>query len=82
MVTCIQILTTHAMEEADHLCTRLGIMNYGRLSCLGTQTRLKDKFGTGYQLTFNCTPGSVANVESYVQAHVPRAVHLETYASE
>jgi ABC-type multidrug transport system ATPase subunit len=41
------------MEEADHLFTRIGIMNFGRLRCLGTQNRLKSKFGTGYQLAFN-----------------------------
>ena len=55
-------------------------MNFGRLRCLGTQTRLKSKFGTGYQLTFNCAPGRVGDVEGYVLANVPRAVHLETYA--
>ena len=30
------ILTTHAMDEADALCTRIGIMVKGRLECLGT----------------------------------------------
>ncbi len=68
------------MEEADQLCTRIGIMNYGRLCCLGSQTKLKDKFGTGYQLSFNCAPGRVGGVEEYVQAHISQAVHLETYA--
>ena len=34
MIFCPQILTTHAMEEADHLCTRIGIMNFGKLRCL------------------------------------------------
>ncbi len=68
------------MEEADHLCTRIGIMNYGRMSCLGSQTKLKDKFGTGYQLTFNCAPGCVRKVEEHVQSCIPQALHLETYA--
>lgn len=70
------------MEEADHLCTRIGIMNYGRLRCLGSQTRLKAKFGTGYQLTFNCAPGRVGDVKRCVEDNIPRAVHLETYAGE
>ena len=59
-----KILTTHAMEEADHLCTRIGIMNFGRLRLLGTQNRLLAKFGTGYQLAFNCASGHVGDVES------------------
>ena len=28
----LQILTTHAMEEADHLCTRIGGASYVALS--------------------------------------------------
>ena len=75
-----QILTTHAMEEADQLYTRIGIMNFGRLRCLGSESRLKKKFGTGYQLTFNCAPGRVGEVEGYIATHIPRALHLETYA--
>ena len=76
----LQILTTHAMEEADHLCTRIGIMNFGRLRCLGTQNRLKAKFGTGYQLAFNCAPGRVTDVEKFVRNNLQKAVHIETYA--
>ena len=70
------------MEEADHLCTRIGIMNYGRLRCLGTQNRLKTRFGSGYQLTFQCAPGYAPMVENFVQTNLPKAVHVETYAGE
>ena len=45
------ILTTHSMEEADALSTRIGIMAYGRLQCVGTQLHLKNKYGSGYKLT-------------------------------
>ena len=57
-----------------------GIMNYGRLRCLGTQTRLKAKFGSGYQLQFHCEKGRSHEVEEFVQAQLPKAVHMETYA--
>lgn len=30
------ILTTHSMEEADVLCNRIGIVNNGVLTCIGT----------------------------------------------
>ena len=59
-----------------------GIMNYGRLRCLGTQTRLKSKFGTGYQLQFHCERGRAAEVREFVEVNLPRAVHTETYAGE
>ena len=58
-VCVLQILTTHDMEEADHLCTRVGIMNHGKLRCLGSQNRLKAKYGRGYQLQFDAAHGRV-----------------------
>ena len=41
------VLTTHSMEEADALCTRIGIMVNGQLQCLGSSQHLKSKFGKG-----------------------------------
>jgi ABC-2 type transport system ATP-binding protein len=39
------LLTTHYMEEADHLCDRVAIMDHGRFLALDTPARLKQ--GTG-----------------------------------
>jgi ATP-binding cassette subfamily A (ABC1) protein 3 len=44
------ILTTHSMEECEALCPRIGIMANGRLRCLGSAQRLKNKFGQGFQI--------------------------------
>ena len=44
------------MEEADVLCTRIGIMSRGNLKCLGTNVHLKNKFGEGYSLKINFNP--------------------------
>ena len=38
------ILTTHYMEEAEELCDRVGIIDYGKLIALGTPKQLKGKF--------------------------------------
>ena len=35
------VLTTHHMEEADHLCDRLAIMDVGRILALGAPAELK-----------------------------------------
>jgi len=35
----------------------IGIMNYGKLRCLGSQNKLKTRYGTGYQLHIYCYPG-------------------------
>ena len=44
------VLTTHSMEEADALCTRLGIMIKGVMRCIGSVQHLKNKYGAGYVL--------------------------------
>ncbi len=44
------IITTHSMEEAEALCTKMGIMVAGEFKCFGSSTHIKDKYGTGYEL--------------------------------
>lgn len=39
------ILTTHYMEEADYLCNRIAIMDYGKIVALDTPAKLKDVLG-------------------------------------
>lgn len=39
------ILTTHYMEEAEHLCDRIGIIDRGKLIVLGTPQELMEKHG-------------------------------------
>eukprot|EP00887_Chlorella_sp_A99_P004766 scaffold4.g4766.t1 len=44
------VLTTHSMEEADVLGDTIAIMCRGRLRCFGSSLRLKQRFGSGYQV--------------------------------
>ena len=47
--TSAVILTTHSMEEAEALSTKMGIMVKGGVfKCFGTSQHIKDKFGTGF----------------------------------
>lgn len=39
------VITTHSMEEADALCSRIGIVCSGRLKVVGNQIRLKNNYG-------------------------------------
>ena len=39
------LLTTHYMEEADHLCDRVAIMDHGRILALDTPAELKRSVG-------------------------------------
>jgi ABC-type multidrug transport system ATPase subunit len=85
---CI-VLTTHSMEEADALCSRIGIMTNGALRCIGTPLHLKNKFGAGYQLTLTlAADGSSiserrAKVHKLVETEVTKdAVPVETFKDE
>mmetsp|Transcript_37495 Transcript_37495/g.92796 ORF Transcript_37495/g.92796 Transcript_37495/m.92796 type:complete len:303 (+) Transcript_37495:78-986(+) len=44
------VLTTHAMDECEALCERIGMMSAGKLRCLGSAQHLKGRFGEGYVL--------------------------------
>jgi ABC-type multidrug transport system ATPase subunit len=45
------ILTTHSMEEAEALSTKLGIMVRGGVfRCMGSSQHIKNKFGVGYEV--------------------------------
>lgn len=40
-------LTTHYMEEADKLCDRIGIMDYGKIQTIDSPLNLKNSLGGG-----------------------------------
>lgn len=45
------ILTTHSMEEAEALSTKMGIMIRGGVfRCFGSSQHIKNKFATGFEL--------------------------------
>ncbi|CAK7342616.1 unnamed protein product [Dovyalis caffra] len=56
------ILTTHSMNEAQALCTRMGIMVGGRLRCIGSPQHLKTRFGNHLELEVK--PIEVSSVDS------------------
>jgi len=39
------MMTTHYMEEADELCDRVAIIDYGKIIAMGTPKKLKDSLG-------------------------------------
>ncbi|KAF0720764.1 Aste57867_43 [Aphanomyces stellatus] len=61
--SCSILLTTHSMEECQALCTRIGILVSGRLTCLGTAQHLKQKFGRGFTLDLKLKSPTTAQLE-------------------
>ena len=60
------MLTTHSMDEAELLCSRIGIMVNGKLRCIGTSSYLKEKFGKGYMLLMNFDEESRPNILQFL----------------
>ena len=50
------LLTTHAMDEAEQLCDRVGIVDHGRLVALGTPAELVHR-ATADETRFSAAPG-------------------------
>ena len=77
------ILTTHSMEEADVLCNRIGIVNNGVMTCIGTQDRLKQLYGGGYHLFINCdkncTEKEISKVRNFVKKLAPNSELLRLF---
>mmetsp|Transcript_117060 Transcript_117060/g.162752 ORF Transcript_117060/g.162752 Transcript_117060/m.162752 type:complete len:186 (+) Transcript_117060:4602-5159(+) len=60
---CGVILTTHSMEEAEALSTKMGIMVRGGVfKCYGSALHIKNKYGTGYEIEVKI---GRLNAESY-----------------
>jgi len=60
------VLTTHSMEEAETLCSRIGIVVLGEMRCLGTPLHLKSKFSEGYRLNVNFQPEDVTEASNCI----------------
>ena len=67
------VLTTHSMEEADALCSRIGIMAKGQMRCLGTSVHLKQKHGKGFVITMHTDPAASDAAIAFVRAAFPGA---------
>ena len=65
--TSAVILTTHSMEEAEALSTKMGIMVKGGIfKCFGSSQHIKDKFGTGYIIEVKSRQLSRDQIQTFV----------------
>ena len=65
------LVTTHLLDEAE-VCTRIGILDVGRLVALGTPQELKAQIG-GDVVLIECTKGMHRDREGSPMAGEPRA---------
>ena len=50
------VLTTHNMDEADDLCSRVAIVDHGKVIALGTPADLKATIPGGYLIRLQLSP--------------------------
>jgi ABC-2 type transport system ATP-binding protein len=68
------LLTTHYMEEADQLCSRVAIMDHGKILALDTPENLKKSTGVDTVVTIKAT-GDLATLSRNLLANVEGATN-------
>ncbi|KAL3528347.1 hypothetical protein ACH5RR_007669 [Cinchona calisaya] len=76
------ILTTHSMEEAEHLCDRIGIFVDGSFQCLGSPDELKDRYGGTCVFTMATSPQNEEDVEDLRDVRLSDVFLAVKYAKE
>ncbi len=72
------LLTTHSMEEADHLANRVGVLSK-RLLDVGTTDHLRQKHGHGFHIQVICKSAPLTSVEEmdmvkcWIEENIPGA---------
>ena len=60
---CSVVLTTHSMEEAEALSTKMGIMVRGGIfRCFGSTQHVKNKYGIGYEIEVKIAKPALENL--------------------
>jgi len=60
------ILSTHSMEEAEALSTKMGIMARGGVfRCYGSSQHIKNKYSTGYELEIKIRKTASSELEQF-----------------
>ncbi|RWS29114.1 ATP-binding cassette sub-family A member 3-like protein [Leptotrombidium deliense] len=78
------ILTSHAMDECEHLCSLIGIMVKGTFRCLGSTQHLKTKFGKGFTIVLKLDP-NLKNIDAVVEdvsKALPKAVIKDKHSTQ
>jgi ATP-binding cassette subfamily A (ABC1) protein 3 len=60
----VVILTTHSMEEAEALCSRIAIQVDGQFRCLGTAQQIKHAYGQGLELNIRFATPKAAEIQA------------------
>jgi len=71
------LLTTHYMDEAERLCDRIAIIDYGRAIASGTPAELIEELGGHQMVEFDATGNDAGSTELWRSLPSVEAVHVE-----
>jgi ABC-2 type transport system ATP-binding protein len=69
------LLTTHYMEEADELCSRVAIMDHGKILALDTPAELKRSVGADTIVTVKAAGGEMQTLAEQLSAAIPEVTN-------
>ncbi|KAK8865300.1 hypothetical protein M9Y10_010840 [Tritrichomonas musculus] len=67
------LITSHALEEAEAVSSRLFILSEGVMRFTGTSTELREQFKCGYELRVETSNESIHHVLEFVKKYIPEA---------
>ena len=71
------IVTSHALEEAESVSSRLFIVAGGKVPFTGTSTEMREKYKCGYKLRVEREDGTVGPVFDLAKSYVPNSALVE-----
>jgi ABC-2 type transport system ATP-binding protein len=74
---CTVLLTTHYMDEAERLCNRVAVMDYGNIIALGSPTELIAGLGGEHVVEFAVANGNAALNEALTRIPAVKEVRAE-----
>lgn len=75
------LITTHALEEAEAVSSRLFILTGGHLQFAGTSTEMREKYKCGYVMRIDRDDQTVGPVLEFAKSFIPDA-HLSEERSD
>ncbi|OLY78301.1 ABC transporter A family member 8 [Smittium mucronatum] len=66
------VLTTHSMEEVEVLCDKVGVMVCGKLKCVDSPLKIKQKYGNKFLVKVQCNPGSLEKASNFIETLIPK----------
>ncbi|GBG79474.1 hypothetical protein CBR_g29620 [Chara braunii] len=71
------LISTHSVEEAEALGTRVGILVDGELRCLGSPQQLKRRFGSAYTLLVSARSDRLQAIREFIVTLFPPTSALQ-----